>query len=437
VKELLTSFTLKVLGSFFTLFLAAMLFGNTILLYVSIVPLLVAVFALIFDTPGSVNVVRKEDKLSAWVNGTVEISVKITADKGVGIITATDPLPEHFEIVEGNNFRVLWKGFGKLSEELHYRVRCTKRGIYRVGPTKYECRHISSLRQTEISVGQETTELIVRQKPLNIRRLRDPKVVSRIPMPLGSTSKLGMMTTDFKEIREYCYGDSYRHINWKATARASSPMRNWPLVNEFEREGKKVAWIFLDGSASMATGTNIENAFEYAVQAVLGLSQFYLARNCHVGLYVYNDEGEMLLPDTGRRQEYKIYRTTLGLEVSTTKEPLKKAVSKCRGHLTGANPFSIIITDVQKENLQELLEGIKELKKYSKSLGRQPQILVLHVNGYSVAARGYYENAGVAMLDLRNQAALRALRRAGVFVTPWNPKRESLASLMVLGVQRR
>jgi uncharacterized protein (DUF58 family) len=437
VKELLTSFILKVIGSFFTLFLAAMLFGNAILLYLSIVPLLVAVFALIFDTPGSVNFVRKEDKLSAWVNGTVEISVKIKADKGFGIITVTDPLPDHFEIVEGSNFRVFWKGFGRLSEELHYRVRCTKRGIYHVGPTKYECRHISSFKQTEISVGQDITELIVRQKPLNIRRLRDPRVVSRIPMPLGSTSKLGMMTTDFKEIREYSYGDSYRHINWKATARSNSPTHNWPLVNEFEREGKKVAWIFLDGSASMATGTNIENAFEYAVQAVLGLSQFYLARNCHIGLYVYNDEGKSLLPDTGRRQEYKIYRTTLGLEVSVTKEPLKKAVSKCRGHLTGANPFSIIITDVQKENLQELLEGIKELKKYSKSVGKQPQILVLHVNGCSVAAKGYYENAGAVLLDLRNQATIRALRRAGVFVTPWNPKRDSLASLMVLGVQRR
>jgi uncharacterized protein (DUF58 family) len=250
-------------------------------------------------------------------------------------------------------------------------------------------------------------------------------------------SKLGMMTTDFKEIREYSPGDSYRHVNWKATARSSSPMRNWPLVNEFEREGKKVVWVFLDSSASMAIGTNIENAFEYAVQAVLGLSQFYLARNCHVGLYVYNDAGKTLLPDTGRRQEYNIYRTTLALDVSATDEPLKKAVAKCRGHLIGSNPFSIIIANIRKENLQELLEGIKELKRYSKGIGKEPQILVLHVNGYSIAAKGFYEDAGAVMLDLRNQAAIRALRRAGVFVTPWNPKRQSLASLMVLGVKRR
>jgi uncharacterized protein (DUF58 family) len=434
---LLASSILKTVGSFFTLLLAAIFFGNVILLYLSIVPLVVAAFALAIDMPSNVKLEREVGKLSAWVNGTVDVSVKITATKGVGIITVADSLPEYFELVEGSNFRVFWKGIGKLSEELRYKVKCTKRGVYAIGPARCECRHIASFKQTEISVGEDSAELVVRQKPLNIRRLRDPRVVSRIPMPFGSMSKMGMMTTDFKEIREYSPGDSYRHINWKATARSANPVRNLPLVNEFEREGKKVVWVFLDGSASMATGTNVENVFEYALQAVQGLSQFYLARNCHIGLYVYNNEGRCLFPDTGRRQEYKIYKTTLGLDVSLTKEPLIKAVKKCRGHLVGTNPFSIIIANVRKENLQELSEGVKELKKYSKTIGKEPQILVIHVSGYSIAAKDYFENAGAVMLEMRNQATIRALRRAGVYVTSWDPKSQSLANLMMLGVRKR
>jgi uncharacterized protein (DUF58 family) len=256
-------------------------------------------------------------------------------------------------------------------------------------------------------------------------------------MPLGSMSKLGMMTNDFKEIREYVSGDSYRRVNWKATARSSSPMRSCLLVNEFEKEGKKVVWIFLDSSAYMATGTKIENAFEYALQAVLSFSQFYLARNCHVGLCVYNGEEKTLIPDTGRRQEYKIYRTALGLEVSMTREPLKRAVAKCRGHLVGGNPFSIIISSVRPENLQELLDGTKELRKYARGIRREPQILILNVDGYSIAANGFYEDAGAVMLNLRNQAAIRALRRAGLYVASWNPKHQSLAGLMIFGVKRR
>jgi len=434
---MLTSLILKTLGSFFTLLLAAIFFGNAILLYLSIVPLLVAVLAVAFDPPSDVKLERKVDKLSAWVDGTVDMSVKITATKGLGIITVADTLPEHFELVEGSNFRVFWKGFGKLSEEMHYRVKCTKRGVYAVGPAKCECRHVSSFMQTKMSVGEGTVELVVRQKPLGIRRLRDPRVVSRIPMPLGSTSKIGMMTTDFKEIREYTMGDSYRHINWKATARSAGPVGNLPLVNEFEREGKKVVWVFLDGSSSMSMGTNVENVFEYALQAVQGLSQFYLARNCHIGLYVFDNEGMCLYPDTGRRQEYRILKTTLGLDVSETRESLAKAVKKCRGHLVGTNPFSIIITKVGSRNLPELLDGIKELKKYSKAAGKMPQILVLHVSGFGIAAKGYLENSSAVLLDLRNQAALRALRRSGVFVTSWDPTSQSLAGLMALGVKRR
>jgi uncharacterized protein (DUF58 family) len=434
---LLASFVLKTLGSFFTLLLAAIFFGNTILLYLSIVPLLIAVLAVAFDPPSDVRLERKMGKLSAWVNGTIDMSVKITATKGVGIVTVADTLPEHFELVEGSNFRVFWKGLGKLSEEMHYRVKCTKRGVYSVGPTKCECRHISSFKQTNMNVGEDTVELVVRQKPLNIRRLRDPRVVSRIPMPLGSTSKIGMVTTDFKEIREYSPGDSYRHINWKATARSTGPVGNLPLVNEFEREGKKVVWVFLDGSSSMSMGTNVENVFECALQAVQGLSQFYLTWNCHIGLYVYNNEGTCLYPDAGRRQEYRIFKTTLGLDTSETKESLAKAVKKCRGHLVGTNPLSIIITKVGQRNLPELLDGVKELKKYSKAPGKMPQILVLHVNGFGIAAEGYIENTSAVLLDLRNQAALRALRRSGVFVTSWNPKNQSLAGLMMLGVKRR
>jgi len=428
---------MKSLGIFFIVFFAAMFLGNVILLYVSIVPLLVVVFSLIFETPGNVKVERRESKLSAWVNGVLDVSVKVTADKGVGLISIADFLPEHFDLSEGNNFRVFWKGSEQLSEELRYSAKCTMRGIYKIGPCSCECRHVLGFKQTEIYVDKETLELVVRHKPLNIKRLRDPKLFSRIPLPLGSMSKLGMMTNDFKEIREYVSGDSYRHVNWKATARSSSPMRDVLLVNEFEKEGKRVVWIFLDSSSKMATGTKIENSFEYALQAVLSFSQFYLARNCHVGLCVYNGPEKTLIPDLGRRQEYKIYRSTLGLEVSNMKVPLKRAVAKCRGHLIGGNPFSIVISNVRRENLRELLDGTKELSKYSRSIGRAPQILILHLDGYSIAAEGFNEEAGATMLNLANQSSIRALRHAGLYVASWNPKRQSLASLMVLGMKRR
>jgi len=450
---MLTSLVLKLVGGFFTFLLASMFFGNALLLYFSFVPLLIAVFALVFDKPNGLTVERKEkeSRVSTWVNKNVEMSGTVQVEKGVGIVTVEDPLPEHFELVEGDNFRVFWKGFRSLSDTFQYSIKCTKRGVYRIGPSNYECRHFSGFKQTKVNSYANDVELVVTPKPLNIRRMRDPRIFSRIPVPLGSITKLGMMTTDFREIRKYSPSDPYRYINWKATARLTGRIHPWPLVNEFDREGKKVVWIFLDASSSMAIGTNVENAFEYAVQTVLGLTQFYLARNCHIGLYVYNDGGKFLPPDTGRRQEYKIAKEILGLEVSSNtckekterpklekiSEPLKKAVKKCRGHLLGTNPYSIIITMVRKENLQELIDGVKELQKYSKKTSKQPQILVIHVMGYSIAAKGFYDNVGAVLLEMRNQPAIKALRRVGAFVIPWNPTRRSLTSLMILGVKKK
>jgi len=42
----------------------------------------------------------------------------------------------------------------------------------------------------------------------------------------------------------------------------------WPVVNEFEKEGKKSVWIFLDTSKIMSFGSNIKNVKEYSVEAV-------------------------------------------------------------------------------------------------------------------------------------------------------------------------
>lgn len=439
MNKMLTSLVWKLLGSFSALFLTGMLFGNIPLLCSSLIPLIALVFSLHFEEPHEIRVERIENKISAWINDTVEIKTKIEANQGIGIITVADMLPEHFELKEGNNFHVFWKGFSKFSETLNYKVKCTKRGIYHIGPVHVESRHFSGLHQTRINEYPMAAELVVRPRPLGVKRIRDPKIQSRVPMPIAAVTKLGMLTTDFREIRHYCWGDPYRLINWKATARLTSNPSSPPFVNDFEREGKRIVWMFLDASPYMRTGTTTENAFEYAVQAVLGLTQFYLARNCYVALYVYNDDERLLLPDCGRRQEYKVLKEILTVEPKTKAhhESLEIAVEKCQGHVKGSNPYFIIITMVRKDNIQELLNGVRRLRKISRIARGKPQILIIHVSGYCIAARGLYERAAAIMLEIKNNQLIRLLRRSGAHVIPWNPKRQSFTHLLLVGLTQR
>jgi len=433
----LTTRVLKLFGSFSALFLAGMTLGNSILLYLSLIPLSAMLFSLALSSPQEVTFSRERQRIVAKVDEEIEIRGTMRVGKGVGIVTLADPIPEHFELARGSNFKVFWKGFKPVSVESKYAVKCGRRGIYSIGPLSYECRHFSDLIQTRIHKVASYTELEVRPETLEVKRLRDPRLLSRVPMPLGSLAKMGIMTTDFKEIREYCAGDPFRHINWKATARLATLSRSPPLVNEFEREGKKVVWIMVDGSQNMALGTNVKNCFEYALQAALGLAQFYLARNCHVGLCIYGQKGRLLLPDSGRRQEYKILKEILSVQIASASGTLREALKSLRGHILGANPYFIIITNVRDSNLQELADGVKELKKYSRATRKTPQIMVIHVSGYNVAAANDHERIGATMLEMSNMKAIRTLRRAGVSVVTWNPTRQSLANLLVLGLRRK
>jgi len=64
----------------------------------------------------------------------------------------------------------------------------------------------------------------------------------------GSFGKHGNDNQEFKELRLYSPGDPFKAINWKVTSRNLVRGSIWPVVNEFEKEGKKSVWIFLDTS---------------------------------------------------------------------------------------------------------------------------------------------------------------------------------------------
>ncbi len=125
-----------------------------------------------------------------------------------------------------------------------------------------------------------------------------------------------------------------------------------PLVNEYEKEGKKTVYIFVDAGSWMSLGSSVDNVFEYALQAASGISRFYLERDMKVGVYVYHGDSSVL-PDTGKKQAFNITNSLLKAQIDSTvteHSTLKKAVLECQGHLAGVNPLFIILTMVNKAN---------------------------------------------------------------------------------------
>ena len=420
-------------GLFLTLLGLGVIFGNILLIYLSLIPLCFILISFLVKSPSTPKIERAEKRISAAVNEKVRVRSKLNVDRGIGLVTIADILPDHFALTEGNNFKVFWKGGERLVKDFEYEVKCTRRGIYQIGNSQSETMHFSSLEQTRLLTDPALVELIVRQPITPFWRARSSKLISRVPIPLAATSRLGMVTTDFREIRSYTRGDPYRFINWKATARLTRSRGGRPFVNEFEKEGKKTVWIFLDSSKAMSIGTEIENPFEYALQAASWLSNLYLSRGCDTGLYLYNG-GKIILPESGRRQSLMIERALLEAEISEKGDGLKEAVDSNRGHLIGANPLFIIITTLSRENLGDIVGGVHSMLSNS-STRRSHQTMLINIAGYDLVATQETERAAASLLSLEGLSLTRAVGPR-VKVIAWNPRVQKFPTLIINGGEK-
>lgn len=430
----------KLLGSSAALFLAGMFFANLILLCMALGPLLFTLVGLAVTQPAGIEMRRVAHKNSALVNEVVENRVEVEVRGGLGTVVFADGLPEEFELVSGSNFKVIWKGFGVKRGQIVYSVRCTKRGVYDFAGVRWESKHPLGLRQTEFG-AREGRRMVVRPRLLDVRKVRSSAAASKIPFPSAAVTRMGPVTMDFRELRPYSYGDPFKFINWKATARSIHRGRSLPVVNDYEREGMKVVWLFLDRSFAMTVGPSVTNVFEHAVEAANGLAYYYLKRGCRVGFCVYNGGVSLLYPDAGNRQYHRILGEALRLKPEETEEEgreasLRDAVRSCRGYASGCRPLFIVVTRFTKENAEMLLDGIKEMAKIAGTAAPRLPVIVVNVSGYGLAARS--ENEKVAGGVLWAECILTSRKfRGKVAWVDWDPVRGSFTNALLGQVVRR
>lgn len=422
----------ELIGTSAALFLSGMFLGNLILLCMGLVPIFFVFAGLALVQPKTIEVRRTAGKESAVVGQVVENSVDVEIRDGVGVVVLADEVPKEFELVSGSNFKVIWKGVGPKRERMAYSMRCTKRGVYDLAGVRWESRHPLNLRQTEFGEFGKR-RIVVRPRLLDVRKVRSAVAASRIPFPSTAVTRMGPVTMDFRELRPYSPGDPFKFINWKATARNSRRGRFLPVVNDYEREGMKVVWIFLDCSPAMEVGPSVANVFEHAVEAVNGISYYYLRRGCRVGLRTYNGGATTVYPDAGNRQYRRILKELLRLEPEEGREDLRETVRACRGYAPGCRPLFIVVTRFTKENAARLLEGVKEMARIAGTAGPRLPVMVVNVSGYGLAARSKSERMAGEILFAECLLAARRFR-ARVAWVDWDPLQSSFTSSLLAQV---
>jgi len=426
--------TSLLLTVFTIIFFSGFLLANPILICASFIPLFIY-FMRLFIAPLEVKIKKTGLPSSARLGEIIEVKIAGKITGGPGAVVIYDEVPEPFQLVEGSNFKVVSKEFKENTFNFSYKIRCTKCGTYRLG-VGWETRHIVGLTQTRFSI-KETGQLTVFPISPGIRKMKLPLRTTQRIHPSEGITNIGPLSTDFKEIRNYFPGDPFKIINWKASARVGGRGKLYPLVNEYEREGKLSIWLFLDASPDLRIGTSIENALEYGILAAYSISYYFLNKGYCLGMYVYNHQGENLYFDTGKKQFIKIADRLLKLTPPKVglyvfwDEGFSKAVERNWRYLITQSPGIVIITHVTASNWGDLLNGLRKIL-VCKRRRRQPNILIINILPYDIIPKANnWDIFAAKMLDVASRSFSNRLLNLGVTVLDWDPKKESMETTLL------
>ncbi|MCH8825794.1 MAG: DUF58 domain-containing protein [Chloroflexi bacterium] len=115
---------------------------------------------------------------------------------------------------------------------------------------------------------------------------------------------------EFDEVRPYLPGDEVRSIDWNVTARMGTP-----FVRRYREERELSAMIIVDASGSFDFGSRGQFKRDLAAELVAVLSFAATTNNDKVGLLIFTDRIELLIPPRkGRSHVLRLVREMLVFE---------------------------------------------------------------------------------------------------------------------------
>lgn len=419
--------TIHLISVFAGLLLAGLLLSNVIVIAMSLTPLVLVLVGLSMSPPRSVAAAADEMKSPVWLGEDIEIVRRFTISRGIGTVTLFQEIPAELSLVAGSNLWTHWQWGGPSAITVSFRVRAAKRGRYSLPPLQWLARHPLGLSEESGSAGDEA-ELVVWPRVVGPKLIKSFARLATSPLPSAEVARMGIRGTDFREIRRYVPGDSVKSINWRATARRAEPVP-WPLVNEYEREGRKSVLLFVNATRSTELGSSIENGLECCLEAAGTLFYYYLDRNYRTGIYLCSQPHRFLYPDTGRQQFLKAFRYFVDLRPGRWSGELLTALEKSKRYVLGYNPLAVIVTTLDPKSAGTLETMVKRLRRmYSRR--HRPSMMVVGISSADlVPVEADYRGNLTVLSHLQTRPLVRRLKSYGANVIEWNPTQESFASV--------
>ena len=250
----------------------------------------------------------------------LEVEVSLEARRGVSTFVLEERVPERL----GQPVRVPITRLSAGQKLTHrYSVRCTRRGVYEIGPLVAVKSDPLGLTQRETLIAEPFELLvhprieIVSDRPLT-RQFEDPPIRPPVSKPWPS----GL---EFYGMREYTPGDDLRRIVWRASARTGKIM-----VREAEQGITDKITIILDTDRGMHSrdGEGLSESFEAGVRAAASLAVRHLREGYEVK--IETNGGPLTRSMRGAQQQLPLLDAFAKVEMG--REPLGTVIRRMLGN---------------------------------------------------------------------------------------------------------
>jgi uncharacterized protein (DUF58 family) len=246
----------------------------------------------------------------------LEVNLKLTAKRSVSTFVLEERVPERL----GRTVRVPVAKLSSGSEvDHHYGLRCSRRGVYEVGPLVAVASDPLGLSKRETLVAEPFELLVhprlelVSDRPLT-RQFEDPPIRPPVSKPWPS----GL---EFYGMREYVRGDDLRRIVWRASARTGKIM-----VREAEQGITDHITIILDTDRGTHSrdGEGLSESFETGIRVAASLGVRHLREGYEIKIEA--NGGPLTRPLRGAGSQLVLLDNLARLDM--VRAPLSQAIMR-------------------------------------------------------------------------------------------------------------
>ena len=167
---------------------------------------------------------------------------------------------------------------------------------------------------------------------------------------------------DFDDTRLYNYGDDYRSINWKNSAKEDKI-----FINTYKEEKEQSVFFLIDVSNSQSIGNRNKLNISKEIASVLCLSA--MKKNSQIGLLCYSDIKELFIESKkGNSHAYRIIKELYDLINISNKTNLNEM-------------FKYFNNTIKKKSLVIILSDFldKNFKNTLRSLSNTHDVICIHI----------------------------------------------------------